>query len=242
MENAVEAIKIAFAVFVFTMALSLSMVMFTQAKQTSDVVLKASDVTEYMEYIESSSDSIGSRVVGLETIIPTLYNYYRENYTVIFVDSNYDFMPIYETQTYSGYWSSGYYNKYFGGTDTRICSFDANEEQRRREPWTTSGTSGNTIDYYIKQNLDAFLSGGIFESPSGDGTTYNYSSRSINGWGTTRSFIEQFKDSEFDEYLGWYITSDTSEDGNSGEYITSNFSQIQVTQSTKRVIVYRLRP
>ena len=34
MENAVDALKIAFAVMVFTMALSLAMVMFSQAKET----------------------------------------------------------------------------------------------------------------------------------------------------------------------------------------------------------------
>ena len=87
MENAVDALKIAFAVMVFTMALSLAMVMFSQAKETSDIVLRTSDVSEYIEYIRSDGDNVKSRVVGLETIIPTLYNYYRENYTVIFLDS-----------------------------------------------------------------------------------------------------------------------------------------------------------
>lgn len=244
MENAVDALKIAFAVIVFTMALSLAMVMFTQAKETSDVVLSTSDVTEYMEYIESSADSSESRVVGLETIIPTLYNYYRENYTVIFLDSNYDFMPVYETQTYPDFWSEGYYNRYFGGTDTRICSFDANEEQRRREPWTTSGTGGNTLDYYMKQNMDSFLSGGEFLSPSGDGTMYDYDNSNVNGWRASTSFIEEYKDREFDEYLGWYIYSDVSSgtDSNSGEYVAGNLPGTQVTGQTKRVIVYRLRP
>ena len=71
MENAVDALKIAFAVIVFTMALSLAMVMFSQAKETSDIVLRTSDVSEYIEYIQNNEDSGRSRVVGLETIIPT---------------------------------------------------------------------------------------------------------------------------------------------------------------------------
>ena len=101
MENAVDALKIAFAVMVFTMALSLAMVMFSQAKETSDIVLRTSDVSEYIEYIENTRSRVTvdmgtSRVVGLETIIPTLYNYYRENYTVIFLDSTNNFMPIYK--------------------------------------------------------------------------------------------------------------------------------------------------
>lgn len=244
MENAVDALKIAFAVMVFTMALSLAMVMFSQAKETSDIVLRTSDVSEYIEYIRSDGDNVKSRVVGLETIIPTLYNYYRENYTVIFLDSSYNFMPIYKTQTDPNLWSVGYHNRYFGGTDTRVCSFDANEEQRRREPWTTSGTGGNTQDYYMKQNMDAFLSGGTFLSPSGNGIDYNYSSSSIHGWSGTSSFIDRFKTTQFDEYLGWYVYNDTSTgeaDPNSGEYVTDNASGTDVKPQTKRVIIYRER-
>ena len=88
MENAVDAIKIAFAVFVFAMALSLAMYMFTMARETSDIVLQRSDVTALMQYIETSDMIDEDRVVGLETIIPTLYKYYKENYTVIFRESN----------------------------------------------------------------------------------------------------------------------------------------------------------
>ena len=88
MENAVDALKIAFGVFVFTIALSISIYMFTMARETSDTVLQSSDVTKLMEYIEAS-DMIGEdRIVGLETIIPTLYKYYKENYTVIFLKSD----------------------------------------------------------------------------------------------------------------------------------------------------------
>lgn len=244
MENAVDALKIAFAVMVFTMALSLAMVMFSQAKETSDIVLRTSDVSEYIEYIENTVDMGTSRVVGLETIIPTLYNYYRENYTVIFLDSTNNFMPIYKTQTDPNLWSVGYHNRYFGGKDERVCSFDANEEQRRREPWTTSGTGGNTQDYYMTQNMDAFLSGTTFLSPSGNGVDYNYSSSSVHGWSGTSSFVERFKDTQFDEFLGWYVYNDVSDDdtdSGSGEYVTDNASTTEVKPQTKRVIIYRER-
>lgn len=242
MENAVDALKIAFAVIVFTMALSLAMFMFTQAKETSDVVLQASDVTEYMEYIEGSGEN---RIVGLETIIPTLYNYYRENYTVIFLDSDYSFMPLYKTSTDPHYWSESYHNRYFEESEKEwVCSFDANEEQSRREPWTTSGTGGNTIDYYVKMNMDMFLSGGEFKSPSNNGINYDYDNSSQHGWTGSSSFIDNFKNSQFDEYLGWYVYNDTnsSDDGESGEYVSSESALANTKQTKKRVIVYRLRP
>lgn len=221
MENAVDALKIAFAVFVFTMALSLAMYMLTMAKETSDIVLQSSDITALMEYIEVS-DMIGEdRIVGLETIIPTLYKYYKENYTVIFLNSNGTPLELYETQTNTDLWSAGYTNKYYSNNkDTRVCSFDVDEETRRREPWT-----GNTN--YYKMNLDMFLSGGTFVAPSGNGMNYDYSSSQINGWGNN-SFIDEYKDCQFRESLGEYTYNEVSA-------TTAN-----VKAKNKRVIIYSL--
>ena len=112
MENAVDALKIGFAVFVFVIALSLTMYMFTSAKETADMLLHSSDMSEYMEYIEPEAGT-ESRVVGLETIIPTLYKYYKENYTVIFRDSSGNFLKLYDTKTNTALWSQGYVNKYY---------------------------------------------------------------------------------------------------------------------------------
>ncbi len=223
MENAVDALKIAFGVFVFTMAISITMYMFNMAKETSDVVLQSSDVTALMEYVETS-DMIGEeRIVGLETIIPTLYKYFKENYTVIFLESNGKPMELYETQTDPDLWSPGYTNKYYDNNqDIKVCSFDVDEETRRREPWT-----GNTN--YYKQNLDMFLSGGTFVSPSGNGMDYDYSDN--NGWGS-RSFIDKFSDSQFRESLGEYTYNDVQS--------TTGTETANVKPKKKRVIVYTL--
>ena len=225
MENAVDALKIALGVFVFTMALSLTMYMFTMAGETSDIVLQSSDVTKLMEYIEIN-DMIGEdRVVGLETIIPTLYKYYKENYTVIFLESNGTPLELYETQTNPDLWSPGYTNKYYDNNqDLKVCSFDVDEETRRREPWT-----GNTN--YYKQNLDMFLSGGTFEAPSGNGMNYDYSSGQVNGWGNS-SFIEEFKDKQFRESLGEYTYNDVSS--------ATGTETTNVKERKKRVIIYTL--
>ena len=223
MENAVDALKIAFGVFVFTMAISITMYMFNMAKETSDVVLQSSDVTALMEYVETS-DMIGEeRIVGLETIIPTLYKYFKENYTVIFLESDGTPMELYETQTDPTLWSPGYTNKYYDNNqDIKVCSFDVDEETRRREPWT-----GNTN--YYKQNLDMFLSGGTFVSPSGNGMDYDYSDN--NGWGS-RSFIDKFSDSQFRESLGEYTYNDVQS--------TTGTETANVKPKKKRVIVYTL--
>lgn len=228
MENAVDALKIAFAVFVFIIALSLAMYMYTQARETADIVLQSSDITEFMDYTSLESVEEGAttvngtdRIVGLETIIPTLYRYYKENYTVLFLNSDGSPIELYQTQTNTNLWSEGYTNKYYqNNTDLKVCSFDVDEETSRREPWT-----GNN-DYY-KLNLDMFLSGGTFRAPSGNGMDYDYSRLVGNG-----GFVEKYKDSQFRESLGEYTFNDVNSQEVSGA--------TNVKGQEKRVIVYTL--
>ena len=235
MENAVDALKMAFAVFIFVIALSVTMYMFTMAKTTSDLVLQASDVTEYMEYTElediagSSAMINNDRIVGLETIIPTLYKYYKENYTVIFRNNDGTPMTLYITQTNPELWSTSYTNKYYASSNDleKVCSFDVDEETSRHEPWT-----GN-MNYY-KQNLDKFLSGKTFIAPSGN-SDMNYVYSKINGWTGTKGFIEQFKDRKFRESLGEY-TYNKIEDTDDG----TNSGLTNVKGKKKRVIIYTL--
>ena len=82
MENASEALMMAFGVLIFVLALTVAINSFGQAREVSDVVLYATDETNFYEY-EFAIDKVSqNRVVGLETIIPTLYKYYKANYTV----------------------------------------------------------------------------------------------------------------------------------------------------------------
>lgn len=108
MENAVEALKMAFAVMAFMLALSVSVTSFNKVKEVSDVVLYTKDETNYYEYQGIVGKAAQNRIVGIETIIPTLYKYYKENYTVLFRTASYDEttgeftskikpLPIYET-------------------------------------------------------------------------------------------------------------------------------------------------
>lgn len=85
MDNAVDALKIAFAMLVFVMAITVSITAFEQAKATSDEVFYMADKTNFYEY--TSDDKIpDGRIVSIETIIPTLYRYYKENFNVIILD------------------------------------------------------------------------------------------------------------------------------------------------------------
>lgn len=220
MENAVDSLKMAFAVFVFVMALSIVMYMFTQAKATADVVLESSDVSGYMEYIELEDNKLtieGDRIVGLETIIPTLYKYYKENYTVIFRNADGSFMELYKTPIKN--WSPEYINKY-DIDDYSICSFDVDEEYARYEPWIGSNIT-------MKENLDHFLEGGKYTYQTSNGTIeYDYG----------KGFIEKYKDYKFRESLGEYTYGEVSKGNDEAIEGTT-----QVKPKKKRVIIYTLQ-
>lgn len=88
MENAVDAMKIAFAVIVFVIALGLAFSVFSQAREVSDILLYANDRTEFEPYVaEHVRDK---RIVGIETIIPTVNRYVtnNENFSVEIKDGN----------------------------------------------------------------------------------------------------------------------------------------------------------
>jgi len=79
MENATDALKIAFAMFVFVIAITLTFSLVSQAKSTADVVLYHSDETNFYEYEYSKGEDSKNRIVSVAEVIPTLYRYYKES-------------------------------------------------------------------------------------------------------------------------------------------------------------------
>ena len=70
MENATEALKIAFGVMMFVLALTLSISTFSQAIQAVDSITTLRDRETQYTYVEPSSYS--NRTVGVETIVPMM--------------------------------------------------------------------------------------------------------------------------------------------------------------------------
>lgn len=84
MENAVQALKIGAAILVFSIAIATVFLIFAQARQVSETVFLSMDNDSYMEYVEGDFSTI-NRVVGVETVISTLYNYYKETACVTII-------------------------------------------------------------------------------------------------------------------------------------------------------------
>ena len=92
MENAVGALKIAFAVLIFMIGLATLFSMTTQARETASFLISETDPTiHYLYYEEPTEDIIdnnGNRIVTLQDIIPVLYRYSEENYGVTIIDKD----------------------------------------------------------------------------------------------------------------------------------------------------------
>ena len=82
MENAAEALKMAAAVLIFVLALSISINSFSEVRQTSQTILNYRDREYETTYVEDNGST--ERLVGAETIIPSIYKIYQENYKIIF--------------------------------------------------------------------------------------------------------------------------------------------------------------
>ncbi len=239
MENATEALMMGFAVLVFVIALTVSITVFSQVRVVSDMVLYRKDETNYYEYEGATGKAAENRIVGLETIIPTLYKYYKENYTVVFREGTYNMetgefgedlkpLTIYNTQSKnSSLWGESYdtmmmnkYKNYFTGgyneeKSKRIFSFDLEEETSRREPWTGS-------NYQTKENLQCFLNGEVYYNPNNNSDYINYN----------HGFIQQYNNKKFVETIGEYTysSSQSTEDGSSIATL--------VKEKKKRMIIF----
>ena len=82
MENAADALQMAAAVLIFVLALTIAINSFGQARQVSQAVLDYNDREYDYSYVENNGST--ERIVGLESLIPSIYKAYRENYRIVF--------------------------------------------------------------------------------------------------------------------------------------------------------------
>lgn len=101
MENASDMLLIAFAVLIFIIALSVTLTTLTQAKSTADIVLFYSDRENFQTPLKADLDnaSDGGRIVGVDTVIATIYRCAKEKFAVKIIDGSQIFDFEYDTQT-----------------------------------------------------------------------------------------------------------------------------------------------
>jgi hypothetical protein len=95
MENATQALQMAFSVLVFVVALSISIAMFGRANTALTNIINYNNNRTLYTYVESSS---ANRTVGVETIVPAMYRAYKENYRIVFYNKDGTAYELYTTK------------------------------------------------------------------------------------------------------------------------------------------------
>lgn len=85
MENASSALKMAFAILVFMMAVSILFSLISKIRETADSVLFYADKTNYYEWEDGSLEN--GRIVGEDTVVSALYGK-KDSLTYIFIEKN----------------------------------------------------------------------------------------------------------------------------------------------------------
>ncbi len=190
MENAERALMMAFAVIVLVIALALAINMFSKVTVTAEHLAFYADSTIYYDNIELSKKCINCgtynsaklekckecnanlpeiseelengtvRIVNAETIIPTIYRYYKENFCVKIYDATDNLIQIFDVNLEGKvhgaagdihandnaekpvHIENNAYNKVYNDTNKKYCLFGA--------PWLGSTESVKTrIDYFV---------------------------------------------------------------------------------------------
>ena len=224
MENSLEALKMAFGMMVFVIALSVAMYLITMASSTSQVLLYSADKTNYYDNIEVRNADVTNRKVNVETIIPTLYRYFKENFAVQIYDKSGNLTQIFDVNI------EGKVRR-AAGTNS---SARTNEQEALLSLYGVSSSLGQTNPYLfeapwigntskdIKTRVDLYVKG---ECGYINGTKVDYRENNLKKFATS-SFIEQFTEYT---YKGDTISS---EDGT--ETITGNSKP-----ENKIVIIYQ---
>lgn len=91
MENAVQALKMATAVMIFVLSLTITITSFGEARKTLQTIISSQDRefnSRAEDYVSTVTDASGNiitqRTVRAETIVPTIYKAYKENYKIVF--------------------------------------------------------------------------------------------------------------------------------------------------------------
>lgn len=141
MEDAVDALKMAFSVLIFVIGLAIVFNMFALAREASDIVIAKTDNTYFDQYAFADEEKTGGREVGIETIIPTLYRYYIEKSEIDINNTDNTIMEKFDEETerlvytrVEGYNTSEYMNDLYPDgipwlanptvdTQTRVTSY-----------------------------------------------------------------------------------------------------------------------
>lgn len=160
MENAVDALKIAFAIMMFVMALSLSIFSLSKANSAVTAIISLNDRETDYNYAEPNPTN--TRTVGVETIVPTMYKAYKENFQIYLLDKNKQPLIIYYATDIEGK-----RKKDEDGYDIGINYIDGSEvfgsaKEAEEHLNAILGNPNNVTNEIYKNQLNAAYTDGLY--------------------------------------------------------------------------------
>lgn len=157
MENSTRALLMAFSMMMFVIGFTFSMFMITKLLTTSSVLLNSVETTNYYDNIEVGSTDTTTREVGIETIVPVLYRYYKENYAVRIVDENEKLIQLFDTSIETQIAGSVNYKGNRGNEDKKkkslsksIYNTPTDKAYMFEAPWANSLDNAKIrVDYFL---------------------------------------------------------------------------------------------
>lgn len=221
MENAVDALKMAAAVLTFVMALGISISTLSQAKQTAQVLINYTDREYETQYVEDTGERV--RIVGKETIVPTIYRAYKENYKILFYDRNGNPITLYTKKENGTYVNVNYID----------LEKDVLGDDRQKDNFIIALLYGNKAEG-LKSSDGSDMTFNDFKQE----LQQNNSQISLNSEGIYDTIL---KDSTFIENFGVYYQEDYNENLNPDTDISDEYEETvtpDANKTKKRVISY----
>ena len=154
MENAVDALKIAFAVMIFVMALTLSISSFSNANQAIDSIVKMSDRETEYTYVEPSENL--TRKVGMETVVTTMYRAIEENIEIYFFDEYGNEVTLYRDL-------HGEYTNSINFSNSENGKFTDKEDARAFLDVLLGGENAEKFDIYKHKLINRYYYDGWYD-------------------------------------------------------------------------------
>lgn len=179
MENAVEALKIGFAVAMLVIALSLSISSFSQATEAVDAITTARDRESEYTYVKPSQNL--SRTVGIDSVVTSIYRAYQENMEIHF------FQEV-------------------AGTKIPLNIYNIIESDGTKSPTNIVDLSLKGLNFSNNQHANEFLDvliGGKYVDNWTTTLSTKYANILLNGV-DDKGLYEKYKTNLFEESLGEY--------------------------------------
>ena len=257
MENLTHALYMAFPMRVFVIAFSLSLFLVNKLNTTAKTLVYSIEASYYdslslNEMIEKNEERNRSRIVGVDTIIPTLYRYYKESFAVKILDEDGTLLQYFDTTTEGDVNAA---KATISGSRTAkqnalLSLYDANSAGKTNSCYMFGAPWLANINKDAKTRIDMYINGGKGYI---NNTFVDYSQK-IGPTAATKlkknryedyanylvDYLNYYKDRKFKEIFTQYAyEGDTISDDSTGELITLTGSK-QI--STKIIIIYQVLP